>query len=276
MRLDEKRCCINLNEPLIGDIKHIVIIESLEDRERLTGLELYNDCVRRKIDYQQKPFTHNYYRIFTKVELAELLKYFQISASYIGGGLLLHFEMHGDNELRGLVLSDNSLITWTELIDLFRPINIVLCNKLFLTMATCYGRYLYKGVDPLKKSPYSGYISANKAIYPSEIVDKYSILLDQLIENGNLVGAYLEMEKTESNFFYKDSERTFKESYQSLYDRLQQNAEYKAKFIEDCKKQTEQAGEPIPDDEMMEFIFQKALKDVYNKQKEAFDFKNCE
>lgn len=261
---------------MIGDIKHIVIIESLDNSERLTGQELYNDSVRKLIDYQQRPFTHKYYRIFTKVELAELLNYFQISASYIDGGLLLHLEMHGDNELRGLVLSDNSLITWTELIDLLRPINIVLCNKLFLTMATCYGRYLYKGVDPLIKSPYSGYISAKKAIYPSEIVDKYSILFEQLIETGNLISAYLEMEKSESNFFYKDSEGTFKDSYQLIYDRLRCNASYKAKFIKDCKIQSEQACEPIPDDEMMEFIFQEALKDIFNKQKDAFDFKNCE
>lgn len=260
---------------MVGDVRHIVIIESLVD-ERLTGHEIYNDCVRRRIELLKKPFTHKYHSVNSKNQLIELLKYYQINASYLNGGLLLHFEMHGAKNLTGLVLSDNSLIEWKELIDLFRPINIVLCDKLFITMATCYGRYLYKGVDPYQKSPYSGYISASKAVYPTEIVDKYSILFEQLIDCGNLVEAFLEMEKTESNFYYKDSKRTFEESYKYSYDSLTQNADYKAKFIEECKKQAEQMGHPVPDEEMSEFIFQKALKDIYIKQKEAFDFKNCE
>jgi len=261
---------------LVGDIKHIIIIESLLVNERLTGREMYDDCIKRLIDFHQKPFTHKYHSVNSKNQLTELLKYYQINASYLNGGLLLHFEMHGANNLTGLVLSDGSLINWKELIELFRPINIIICNKLFITMATCYGRHLYKGVELYQKSPYSGYISASTAIYPSEIVDKYSILFEKLIECGNLVEAYLEMKKSESNFYYKDSKRTFEESYKFTFDSLTQNKEYKGKFIEESKKQAQQMGQPIPDVEMSEFIFQKALRDIYEKQKEAFDFKDCE
>lgn len=257
---------------MVGDIRHIVIIESLEDTERLTGRELYDDCVRRKIDYQNKPFTHKYFRVSSKPELIELLKYYEQNASYISGGLLFHFEMHGDVNKTGLILSDNSLITWSELVELFRPINMTTCNQLFITMATCYGRFLYKGVEPFKKSPYSGYISASKAVYPTEIIDKFSILFDQLIENGNLVGAYLEMENHESNFYYKDSERTFEDGFQAFCEEFN-DPEKKAKFLDDCLADTERAGEPIPDAEMTEFIYQKALDDIYKKQKEGFDFK---
>jgi hypothetical protein len=260
---------------LVGDIKHIVIIESLVD-ERLTGLEMYNDCIRRRIDFQQKPFTHKYHPVHSKIELVELLKYYQINASYLNGGLLFHFEMHGAENLTGLVLSNNELISWKEMVDLFRPINIVLCDGLFVTMATCYGRHLYKGVDPYQKSPYSGYISASKAIYPSEIVDEYSLLFEELIENGNLVKAFLEMQKTKSSFYYKDSKRTFEESYKFIFDSLNNNAEYKAKFIAESRNQAEQMGQPIPDAEVSEFLFQTAMKDIYAKQKQAFDFKDCE
>ena len=184
--------------------------------------------------------------------------------------------MHGAENLTGLVLSNQSLIEWRELIDLFRPINIVTCNKLFITMATCYGRHLYKGVDPYQKSPYSGCISASKEISWPEIIEKFTLLFERLIDNGNLVQAYLDMQKTASNFYYKDAERTFEESYKAVYKELTENADYKAKFIEESRKQAEQMGHPIADEKMSEFIFQKALKDIYIKQKEAFEFEHCE
>jgi len=187
---------------MIGNIKHIVIIQSLVN-EKLTGEELYNDCVRRRIDYQNKPMTHRLQNVHSKEELIELLRYFQYNASLLTGGILIHLEMHGDAALKGLILSNGELIEWKELIELFRPINIITCNKLFISMATCNGRFLYRGVDPYQKSPYSGFISASIIVNTAEILDKFSILFEHLIESGNLVKAYLKMEKTESTFIIK-------------------------------------------------------------------------
>jgi hypothetical protein len=142
-------------------------------------------------------------------------------------------------------------------------------------MATCHGRHLYKGANAFEKTPYSGYISANEAIYPSEIIEKFTILFDRLIENGNLVDAYLFMEKTESNFYYKDTKTTFEESYKSIYDKLTKDEGYKSDFIKGLKNQAIKDNEKIPCDETLEAIFQKALKDSYYKHLEAFEFKDC-
>lgn len=259
---------------MIGDIKNIVIFESLIN-ERLTGTEIYNETISKKIESYKKPFTHKLYSINSKNELIELLKYYNYNSIHINGGILFHFEMHGANDYSGLILSNGELIIWEELADLFRPINIQTCNKLFITMATCYGRHLYKGVDSFKKTPYSGYISANEAVYPSEIVDKFSILFDSLIEKGNLIDAYLIMEKTESNFYYKDTETTFEESYQSIYNKLTKDENYKSDYIISIKNQAKKDGQAIPDEKTLEFIFQKALKDSYYKHKEAFKFTDC-
>jgi len=260
---------------LVGDVRNIIVIESLID-ERLTGRELYDDIISSKIETGHKPITHKFYSVSTKTELIDVIKYYEFNASGLNGGILIHLEMHGAKDKTGLILSEKSLITWKELVDLFRPINIVTCDKLFLTMATCYGRNLYKGVDPYKKSPYSGYISASKAIYPSEIVAKYSILFEQLIDLGNLVAAYLKMEETESNFYYKDSKRTFEDSFQSYTDELMNNPEKKAKFIEDSIKEVKQAGQPTPDDKMVDSVLKQVLGDLYVKQKEAFNFSDCD
>ncbi|WP_316634259.1 hypothetical protein [uncultured Flavobacterium sp.] len=256
---------------MVGDIKNIVVFESLIN-ERLTGTEIYNETIVKKIDLYKKSFTHKLYSINSKNELIELLKYYDYNSTHLIGGILFHFEMHGASDYSGLILSNGELITWKELTNLFRPINIKVCNKLFITMATCHGRYLYKGIETFEKTPYSGYISANNAIYPSEIVEKFTILFDRLIENGNLVDARLLMQKTETNFYYKDTETAFEDSYKSIYDKLMNNEEYKANYIQGVKIQAKKDRQPIPDAETLELIFQRALKDSYHKHKKAFEF----
>jgi len=254
---------------MVGDIKNIIIIESLHG-ERKTGLELYEDCIRRKITYQNKDFTHSYHAVNTKDELLEIINYIIYNSPHMHGGVLIHLEMHGDENKKGLILSDQSLVTWVELIEKFRDINIITKDNLFITMATCFGRYLYLGVDPYKKSPFSGYISASIAVYPDEIVEKFFILFENLIDKGNLVKAYLDMEKTESNFYYKDRKRAFDEAFQSVLEKLHGNMDLKQKILAEAEeKMFTETGVKLTDPEK-EIIFNKALNDIAKKSYNSF------
>lgn len=38
---------------MVGDIRNIIVIQSLFDNETKTGEDFYNDKIRRKIDYLQ-------------------------------------------------------------------------------------------------------------------------------------------------------------------------------------------------------------------------------
>jgi hypothetical protein len=174
---------------MIGKVKHIIVIESLDttDGVHFTGEALYNDTIKRRIDLFEKDFTHQFHKVNSKETFSEIIKYIQHNATYMQEGVVIHFEMHGDSELNGLVLSNGELIQWEEICDLLRPINVTTQNKLFVTMGTCNGRYIYKGVDPYKKSPYSGYISASKTVKSEEIYIKFGLLFEHLIENGNIV-----------------------------------------------------------------------------------------
>ncbi|WP_010520390.1 hypothetical protein [Aquimarina agarivorans] len=260
---------------MVGDIKHIVIIESLIN-ERLTGLEIYNDCIKPRIDHLNKPFTHKYHSTKTKSELIDLLKFYQKESLNLRNGLLLHFETHGATNKTGLILADNSLFEWKLMTDLLRPINIATCNGLFITMANCFGRYLSNGIDLNKKAPYSGYISARTAIYPSEIVDKFSILFEKLLENGNLVESYLEMHKNESNFYYKDSKRTFDKAFEKMITDFNNDPVYKANLLkknfEQVKKET---GRELTNSEL-ELTYKAVMVDMYDKMIKGFEFENCE
>lgn len=256
---------------MIGNIKHIVVFESLPENEKKTGEELYNDCISRHINYFQddnKKMSHRYFNVHNKATLTELIKYYQVNAEFFCNGLLFHFEMHGVMDYSGLVLADGSLITWKELVELFRPINISTKNNLFITMATCYGRYLYKGVDAYKKSPYSGYISASKEVLADEILEDFTLLFEELISRYNIIEAYLELEKKGSNFYYKDSETTFEDAFLLTIEQHKNDLQFKEEILLDTEKNTGKR----PTEEEFQFIFDKVIIDIYKKQKESFNF----
>jgi hypothetical protein len=262
---------------LIGKVKHIVVIESLDENDgfNFTGKTLYDDVIEKRIRLFEKDFTHRFHQIESKNEFIEIIKFYQVNAEYLLGGLLLHFEIHGDNDLKGLVLSNGELIIWEEIINLLRPINISNCNTLFITLGVCNGRYLYKGVNPYEKSPYSGYISASKNVTSKEIYESFSKLFEELIENGNIIESYLELDKLKTNFYYKDSKRTFEEAFNSIVDELNNNPDLKADFLEKSSENTKkETGKELSRTES-EMIFNQVIKDMYLAKKKAFEFKDC-
>ena len=172
--------------------------------------------------------THAFHNTLDKTALIEILKYYCINSEYMNGGILIHFEMHGSENREGLILADNSFISWFEITELLRIININSKNQLYVTMATCYGRYIFRGMEMDKKTPFSGYISASKEVIVEEILGDFKILFEDLIQSGNLVYSYLELEKQGSNFYYKDSKAVFEENFEAFKN----NLEFKKQILE--------------------------------------------
>lgn len=259
---------------MVGSIKHIHVIQSLVDER--TGKVLYDDSIAARINYMQpddRKMTHKFCDISNKQELINELTYLENCAKYIPGGILIHFEIHGSTKLDGLVLKDGSLVKWAELADLLRPINVLSCNKLFLTMATCYGRFLYLGVDSNKKSPYSGFISASKEVKQGEVVEKFTLLFEELTSNYNLVEAYKKLELATSNFYYKDSDTCFEEAIEETRKRVFDDPS----FRDETKELLKKAGKD-PDiftKEDYDLVAKAAFANTYLHHKSSFIF-TCE
>jgi hypothetical protein len=260
---------------MVGKIKHIIVIESLNALK--TGEALYNDVIERRIKYYQPDndkMTHRFFNPKTKNDFLEVLNYIIFNSDNIQGGLLIHLEMHGSSDLNGLILADDSLILWTELTELFRQINIKMCDKLFITMATCFGRHLYKGGNAKLKSPYSGYISASNEVLVDEVMRDYTILFESLIETRNIVESYLHLDSKGSSFFYKDSLAVFEDSFKSILEKMKADPNIKTNILKIAMEESAKAGEPIADKEMKDLIFNLALENAYKQHKEAYIF-NC-
>lgn len=202
----------------IRNIQYIVVIQSLSAEDQQTGSELYNDVIKRGIQRKlDSSIMHGFFNSETKKNFIDALNYVEINADSISGGIVIHLETHGSEDRDGLILADRSLINWKDLNDIFRRINIKTCNKLFITMANCNGRYLYLGVDPYQKSPYQAYISSSSKVNPSEILDSFTTLFESLIESTDLISAYESQENCETKFYYKDCFAVFEESLKQFF-----------------------------------------------------------
>jgi len=261
---------------MIGDIRQIAVIQSLKEEEIKTGADLYNDCIRRRIDFIQPDelkMTHKFFDVNSKKELEEVLSYYIANSPYMHGGILIHFEIHGENERKGLVLANRELITWDELVVLLRQININCNNKLFLTMATCYGRFLYKGVHQFEKSPFSGYISASEIVSNEEIMGDFEGLFEKLIENGNIVEAYLALEENGSNFYYKDLESILMDALKISVEQLLSDEEGKKEVLQMGIENAREKGYEEPTEELTEQVLHDVVVDMFEKVKDSFMFR---
>lgn len=257
---------------MVGDIKSIVVIQSLPKDDKKTGKELFDDTIKMHIDYKQPTrikMTYQFHDVEGKISFVEMLRFYGINSQYIIGGIVIYLEMHGASDKRGLILRDGSFISWEEIVDLLRVININTKNNLYITMATCYGRYLFEGAHSHKKSPYSGYISASKEVMAKEIIDDFTIIFETLIASGNLVYSYLELEKNGSNFYYMDSKRTFEVNFEAFKN----NPNFKKQVLDSATNTVMERGGEIADEEMSNFIYDAALSQAYQEQIKKFEFK---
>jgi len=260
----------------VRQINHIIVIQSLPNGDVMTGKELYDDVIKRHIDLKEgeNKITHKFFDVKNKATLVDILKYIAANSRYMPGAILIHFEMHGSAKKDGLVLADLSLISWKELVELFRPINIATCNKLFITMATCFGRHLYEGVNPTEKSPYQAFISASKEVKVSEVMEKFNLLFEILIESGDLIHAYLEHEKTGTNFYYKDSLSSFEDSIALFISNLGSDPATLERIIDQPDLKRELDNGNISNAQLAEMLTM-AFKQNYEKHKAAFNFTDC-
>ena len=108
----------------------IIIIESLntDNGDSLTGTHLFQNILQRlpsKFPYIETSF-------YAVHSLGELHKATDKIKSIVDNGdiVILHIEAHGGEE--GVTLYDDSIISWIELYNLIRPINIKISKNVYL------------------------------------------------------------------------------------------------------------------------------------------------
>ena len=157
---------MNLGNTEISNHK-IIVIEWLDDGDRKTGKDLYDDVLLYKTS-STIPLTSEYHLAKSKDDFIAILQ--EISNNHQDGEIVtLDIETHGSVD--GLGLSQGEILSWTAFFDLTRPLNVKCGGLLVITLSMCLGLANIIGVTPEKRAPFSVIIGANRVMFPDELYD---------------------------------------------------------------------------------------------------------
>ena len=163
------------------EFNSIFVIESLKTGEKKTGSELFNDIIRRGLLLMDMEQNCHLYTVESKVELLSVLEKIEQNIIYNFVNPIIHFETHGSPD--GIWLSNDEVVNWNELQKIFIKLNLLSENNLFITMATCYGGYIYKAISPRDRAPFWGFVGAFEEVYPDEILFNFSSFYEEFLKS---------------------------------------------------------------------------------------------
>jgi hypothetical protein len=164
----------------------IYVIQSLPTVEPQTGTHLFQDIIERRA-VQLPGFGAELADIHHRAGLEQLFKSIIAECDPKGMRPYLHFEMHGSQ--RGLTLRSGELASWGFLYSYFVAINEILKNQLFISLACCYGAYMFNAVNPLRRSPVFAYIGPPNEIDVGDLEVDFTAYFDTLLQKLDLDAA---------------------------------------------------------------------------------------
>ena len=194
----------------------IYVIESLSSSEPLTGVNLFNDLLKWK-SQEIKKLQTQLIQVNSRNEFfdcIETIKNEVVNASRLP---LLHFEIHGSTKKDGLVLNSGQLITWLELANRFREINILINHNLVVSFATCYGAHLYREIRPTDKAPFWGFVAPWEEVGVGDVEVSFNSFFDTLLSTLNFNEAVNKLNET-NNLPYRYHFYNAEEVFEKIYD----------------------------------------------------------
>jgi hypothetical protein len=164
------------------DFNSVIVIQSLPDNETQTGRNLYNDIIKRMCE--QKQLVHLFSDVRNKDEFRKSMSEIHRLCHEKRIFPLIHFEIHGGKT--GFQLKDGMMISWHEVVDLCRNINVAIQNQLIVSLATCMGAYISTGLDINKATPYWGFIGPKHKISEGDIVEDFGELFSELLSSYDI------------------------------------------------------------------------------------------
>ena len=159
----------------------IIVVESLESNKSSKGV--YEDIIKRRSE--QYNLDSEYIRVKNKSEFKYQLN--QINTKEVLP--YIHIETHGSTN--GIKFIEDR-ITWNELKELLRPINIASKNNLLVSVAACYSSNIVEilvkeimlGLNPI--TPVFGIIGANIETPESELEIGFTEFFDEIIMSRDI------------------------------------------------------------------------------------------
>lgn len=164
----------------------IFVIESLPADEPQTGSDLHNDIIRRRL-WAHENITSEICKINSKQEFYDLMVSIENQVENENVIPYLHFETHGN--LDGFFLNSAEQVHWVELNSNLVEINFKTKNKLWISLATCYGAYIYTTYSLVRPAPFYGYIGALTELHIEDIPVSFERYFEVLLNSFDMEAA---------------------------------------------------------------------------------------
>ena len=195
----------------------IYVIESLRSGEEKTGQLLFNDIIKRRLE--QKGLKNNSELIITnsKEEFLSALEHIKNEVIYKIVNPIIHLELHGSKD--GLQLNNGDTITWNELQFRLIELNGISKCNLFLTLASCYGGYIYTVIRPNLRTPFWGFVGPFEIVYSNEILLNFTAFYNEFLQSLDFNLAVEALNNANpgntSKFRFQNTEYVFEVAYRN-------------------------------------------------------------
>ncbi|RKR08277.1 hypothetical protein C8C83_5515 [Flavobacterium sp. 90] len=252
------------------EFSHIFVIESLRPEDELTGTRLFNRAIYPGMVDKNLESNCDHINVISKQDFFNAL--LNIKHKIISENIspIIHLEMHGSKN--GLQLTSHERITWEELQPILIDLNILCKNNLFLTMATCFGGYIYNAISPRLQSPFWGFVGPFEEVDEDEVLADFTNFYFELLNSLDLNAAEIALHRQNapnaSKFKFQNIEFVFKKVYEN-YELKHLTPERIKERLQQIEEEFRKAGE-YPDwtSERIHTVARNIIVDQNDKIKE--------
>jgi hypothetical protein len=156
----------------------IYVIDSLGPGDLQTAQHLYDDVIRRRLlrlDFMTSAHFHVETLAAFVAAMHEILQAVRRGKHFP----FIHLEIHGNPT--GLVFASGEMLQWRDLTSILREMNSMIKNNLTLSLATCCGAYIMRGISPVLPAPFFAYIGAWVEVAEGDIVENFHAFFDHML-----------------------------------------------------------------------------------------------
>lgn len=117
---------------------------------------------------------------------------------------IIHFHMHGGKDSGLEIGATNEYISWAELSEILREINVLLGNNLCVVSTACHAFHMISEITITQPSPYFCLVASQEEVSFGYIDDNASKFYQSLFSNGSLDQAFSDISDM---FSYYHSEK---------------------------------------------------------------------
>lgn len=163
------------------EFNRLLIVESLTEEEFPSGLMLQDRLNGMSGDFPAG-LSIEFTRVLGVADFLILIDEEVIRAT--GGDYpILHIEVHGSEDKKGLVFSDGTFLGWSSLADALRKLNKATSFNLLIAVAACFGGYSLGMVAPGAPAPCCALIGPSDKIYGDELLGNFTAFYSEFLKN---------------------------------------------------------------------------------------------